>query len=116
IYSISSSEAIEIVDIYRTQISLQSIEYVGQGYGLVLGLDSIHVCIELRHAVLKCRVGGVRVELVLLPRLVQNLRRDPREFVIAMRTPILQEQLEPAGGAQALNRGRRHGEYHGILN
>jgi len=33
-----------------------------------------------------------------------------------MRAPILQEQLEPAGGAQALNGRRRHGEYHGILN
>ena len=83
---------------------------------LALRLDAIHVGKQLRHAVLKRRVRGVGVEFALLARLVEHFAGDPREFVVSVRPPVLYEQLESAGVAQALHRRRRHGEYHRILD
>ena len=114
--AIGASEAIEVIDIHRAQVGLQSIEHRGQRHALALGLDPVHVREQLRHAVLKRRVGGIGIQFALLPRLVQHLAGDPRQLIVAMRGAVLQEQLESARGAQALHRRRRHGEYHRILN
>ena len=53
---------------------------------------------------------------VLLPRLVQHLAGDAREFIIAVRAAILQVELESAGVPKTLHRRRRHGKNRGILD
>ena len=91
IHAVGAAEAIEVIDVDRTQVGLQRVEHARQRHALALRLDAIHVREQLRHAVLERRVGRVGIELALLPRLVQHLRRDARELVVAVRAAILHD-------------------------
>jgi hypothetical protein len=114
--SVGASEAVEVIHVDRSQVGLQRVEHARERHRLLLRLHSVDVRIELRSAVLERCVSGVWIELRLLARFAHYLVGDAGKLVVAVRPPILNEQLESARVAEALHGRRRHCENDGILD
>ena len=96
-----------VVDVGRTQVDLKRLEHVVQGDSLFLGLDPIHVYIEL------WLIGAEAAEEPDQPRLAIALLRHVGDCPLQRHEPeagpILYLELEATGAAQAVDgRGAKH--------
>ena len=110
------AEQVEVVDVERAEIDLQRVEDVGQAEAQELRLGAVEIVEELRRRGRERGEQRLRVELGLLARgREQRLRRIVERRAAAARQ-ILDLELEAAGRAEAVDRGRIEAQRKGVGN